>query len=162
MPEVKIVYWSGTGNTASMAQIVANGVTAGGGTPVIVPFEDTAPDALAGESIFAMGCPSMGAEQLEESVVDPFVEELAGSVSGKKILLFGSYGWGDGEWMRIWVDQMTRAGAEMIEAEGIICNEAPDAKAEEALTAAGKALAAAAKIVPKTETMKYNNNVLEF
>ncbi|MCD7981841.1 MAG: flavodoxin domain-containing protein [Clostridiales bacterium] len=144
MAEVKIVYWSGTGNTASMAELVANGVTAGKATPVIVPFEDITPDALAKESVFAMGCPSMGAEQLEESVVDPFVEELKAYVSGKKILLFGSYGWGDGEWMRTWADQMTGAGAEMIVPEGVICNEAPDADAEAALIAAGKALAEAA------------------
>ncbi|MCD8325056.1 MAG: flavodoxin domain-containing protein [Clostridiales bacterium] len=143
MAEVKILYWSGTGNTAAMAQLVADGVTAGGATPVIVPFEETTPDALANETAYALGCPSMGSEQLEESVVDPFVEELVTSVSGKKILLFGSYGWGDGEWMRDWVEQMTGAGAEMIEAEGVICNDAPDSDAEEALTAAGKALAAA-------------------
>ncbi len=144
MAEVKIVYWSGTGNTASMAEMVAKGVAEAGGTPVILPFEDITPEMLAGENAFALGCPSMGAEQLEESVVDPFVEELTGSVSGKKVLLFGSYGWGDGEWMRNWVDQMTGAGAEMIEPEGVICNEAPDSEAEAALTAAGKALAAAA------------------
>ncbi|MCC8017009.1 MAG: flavodoxin domain-containing protein [Lachnospiraceae bacterium] len=143
MAEVKILYWSGTGNTAAMAQLVADGVTAGGATPVIVPFEETTPDSLASETAYALGCPSMGSEQLEESVVDPFVEELIASVSGKKILLFGSYGWGDGEWMRDWVEQMTGAGAEMIEAEGVICNDAPDSDAEEALTAAGKALAAA-------------------
>lgn len=143
MAEVKIVYWSGTGNTASMAEMVAKGVTEAGGTPVILPFEDITPEALAGDNVFAMGCPSMGAEQLEESVVDPFVEELAGAVSGKKILLFGSYGWGDGEWMRNWVEQMTGAGAEMIEPEGVICNEAPDDEAEAALVAAGKELAAA-------------------
>ena len=71
-----------------------------------------------------------------------FVDEILGSVSGKKILLFGSYGWGDGEWMRNWVEQMTGAGAEMIEAEGIIANEAPDADAQAACEAAGKALAA--------------------
>lgn len=143
MAEVKIVYWSGTGNTASMAELVAQGVTEAGASPVIVPFEDITPAALAEEAVFAMGCPSMGAEQLEESVVDPFVEELAGLVSCKKILLFGSYGWGDGEWMRNWVDQMTGAGAEMIEPEGVICNEAPDDDAQAALIAAGKALAAA-------------------
>lgn len=144
MAEVKIVYWSGTGNTASMAEMVAKGVTEGGATPVIVPFEDITPADLAGEAVYALGCPSMGAEQLEESVVDPFVEELVGSVSGKKILLFGSYGWGDGEWMRNWVEQMTGAGAEMVVAEGVICNEAPDADAQAACEEAGKALAAAA------------------
>lgn len=143
MAEVKIVYWSGTGNTAAMAAMVANGVKEAGGTATVVPFEDITPADLANESAYALGCPSMGVEQLEESVVDPFVEELVGSVSGKKILLFGSYGWGDGEWMRNWVDQMTGAGAEMIEAEGIICNDAPDGDAEAALVAAGKALAQA-------------------
>ena len=122
MAEVKIVYWSGTGNTASMAEMVAKGVAEAGGTPVILPFEDITPEMLAGENVFALGCPS----------------------TGKKVLLFGSYGWGDGEWMRNWVDQMTGAGAEMIEPEGVICNEAPDSEAEAALTAAGKALAAAA------------------
>lgn len=141
MAEVKIVYWSGTGNTAAMAEMVAKGVTEAGATPVILPFENITPDELAEETAFAMGCPSMGAEQLEESVVDPFVEELLDTVSGKKILLFGSYGWGDGEWMRNWVEQMTGAGAQMIEAEGIICNDAPDGEAEAALAAAGKALA---------------------
>ncbi len=144
MAEVKIVYWSGTGNTAAMAEMVAAGVTAGGATPVIVPFEETTPDAVAADAVFALGCPSMGAEELEESVVAPFNDELVGSVAGKKILLFGSYGWGDGEWMRNWAEQMTEAGAEMIEAEGVICNDAPDGDAEEALNAAGKALAAAA------------------
>lgn len=144
MAEVKIVYWSGTGNTASMAEMVAQGVREGGGTPVIISFEETTPEALSGDTVFALGCPSMGVEQLEETVVDPFVEELAGSVSGKKILLFGSYGWGDGEWMRNWVEQMTGAGAEMIESEGVICCDAPDEETEEVLRAAGKALAEAA------------------
>lgn len=82
----------------------------------------------------------MGAEQLEESSMEPFVDEILGSVSGKKILLFGSYGWGDGEWMRNWVEQMTGAGAEMIEEEGIIANEAPECDAQAACRAAGKAL----------------------
>ncbi len=144
MAEVKVLYWSGTGNTAAMAEMIANGIKEAGATPVIIPFEDTTPDALAGDAAYALGCPSMGAEELEESVVAPFNDELIGSVSGKKILLFGSYGWGDGEWMRNWAEQMTEAGAEMIEAEGVICNDAPDGDAEEALVAAGKALAAAA------------------
>lgn len=143
MAEVKIIFWSGTGNTAAMAEMIAKGVTEAGADPAIIPFENITPDSLADDPAYALGCPSMGAEQLEESVVDPFVEELLGTVSGKKILLFGSYGWGDGEWMRNWTEQMTGAGAEMIEPEGVICNEAPDSEAEAALNAAGRALAAA-------------------
>ncbi|MCI6538104.1 MAG: flavodoxin [Lachnospiraceae bacterium] len=142
MAEVKIIYWSGTGNTAAMAQSVADGVAAAGAEAKIIPVENASTADIADVKAFALGCPSMGAEQLEESTMEPFVEEILGSVSGKKILLFGSYGWGDGEWMRNWVEQMTGAGAEMIEAEGIIANEAPDADAQAACEAAGKELAA--------------------
>ena len=139
MAEVKIIYWSGTGNTAAMAQSVADGVTAAGAEAKIIPVENASAADIADVKAFALGCPSMGAEQ---SSMEPFVDEILGSVSGKKILLFGSYGWGDGEWMRNWVEQMTGAGAEMIEEEGIIANEAPDADAQAACEAAGKALAA--------------------
>ena len=79
-------------------------------------------------------------EELEESVMEPFVSELEGMVQGKKILLFGSYGWGDGEWMRKWEERMKNAGAELITGEGIIANEAPDTEAVEALKAAGRAM----------------------
>ena len=142
MAEVKIVYWSGTGNTATMAEFVAKGVVDAGHTAKIVSFEDITPEDLAGDGAFALGCPSMGAEELEDSVVAPFNDELVSKVSGKNILLFGSYGWGNGEWMRNWCDQMSDAGANLIEAEGVICNDAPDTDAEDALIAAGKALAA--------------------
>lgn len=106
MAEVKIIYWSGTGNTAAMAQSVADGVTAAGAEAKIIPVENASAADIADVKAFALGCPSMGAEQLEESSMEPFVDEILGSVSGKKILLFGSYGWGDGEWMRNWVEQI--------------------------------------------------------
>lgn len=145
MAEVKIVYWSGTGNTASMAEFVGKGVTEAGGAPQFIPAEEASAADIASAKAFALGCPSMGAEQLEESTMQPLEDELVSLVSGKKILLFGSYGWGDGEWMRNWVEELTGAGAEMIEPEGVICNDAPDGDAEAALIAAGKALAAAAE-----------------
>ena len=97
--------------------------------------------ALAEEKAFALGCPSMGAEQLEEAEMEPFVEALEPLVAGKTILLFGSYGWGDGEWMRDWADRMKNAGAVLIREEGIITNEAPDDEALEECRAAGKELA---------------------
>ena len=142
MSKVAIVYWSGTGNTEAMANYVAEGVKKAGGEADLFTSAEFGADKAGEYDRIAFGCPSMGAEQLEESSMEPFVEEILGSVSGKKILLFGSYGWGDGEWMRNWVEQMTGAGAEMIEAEGIIANEAPDADAQAACEAAGKALAA--------------------
>lgn len=74
---------------------------------------------------FAMGCPAMGAEVLEETEMEPFVEEVESIIAGKKVGLFGSYGWGDGQWMRDWVDRMNTAGATVIGGEGIIAQEMP-------------------------------------
>ena len=98
---VSVVYWSGTGNTQAMAEAVAEGIQAAGAEANVVEVADADAAALALENAFALGCPSMGAEQLEETEMEPFVESLESLVSGKKILLFGSYGWGDGEWMRV-------------------------------------------------------------
>lgn len=98
-------------------------------------------DELKGEGVFALGCPAMGAEVLEESEMEPFVADVEGFASGKKIGLFGSYGWGDGQWMRDWEARMSGAGATIVGGEGVICQEAPDADAMEQCKALGKALA---------------------
>ena len=91
---------------------------------------------------FALGCPAMGSEELEDSVVEPLVASLEGKLDGKSLVLFGSYDWGDGEWMRTWVDRMVEAGATIIGGEGIIANNEPDGDAEAALKAVGAELAA--------------------
>ena len=139
MAEVKIIYWSGTGNTAAMAQSVADGVTAAGAEAKIIPVENASAADIADVKAFALGCPSMGAEQLEESSMEPFVDEILGSVSGKKILLFGSYGWGDGEWMRNWEESCKEAGANLV-CDSVICQEEPDDEATDACKALGAAL----------------------
>ena len=138
---ISVVYWSGTWNTQAMAEAVAEGIREGGAESVLMEVGNADAAALAEEKAFALGCPSMGAEQLEESEMEPFVEALEPLVSGKTILLFGSYGWGDGEWMRDWADRMKNAGAVLIREEGIITNEAPDDEALEECRAAGKELA---------------------
>ena len=138
---VSVVYWSGTGNTQAMAEAVAEGIRDGGADAVLMEVGNADAAALAEEKAFALGCPSMGAEQLEESEMEPFVEALEPLVSGKTILLFGSYGWGDGEWMRDWAERMKNAGAALIREEGLIANEAPDDEALEECRAAGKELA---------------------
>ena len=135
---VSVVYWSGTGNTQAMAEAVAAGIREAGAQAEVMEVGNASAAALASESVFALGCPSMGAEQLEETEMEPFVEELEPLVSGKKILLFGSYGWGDGEWMRNWEERMKNAGAILVTGAGIIANEAPDGAAIDALKAAGK------------------------
>lgn len=139
---ISIVYWSGTGNTQSMAEAVGRGVEAAGKEANVVEVGSADAAALAAENVFALGCPSMGSEQLEESEMEPFVAELEASVSGKHILLFGSYGWGDGEWMRDWCDRMKAAGAVLVREEGIIVNETPEDDALADCEAAGKELAA--------------------
>ena len=139
---VSVVYWSGTGNTQAMAEAVAAGIREAGAQAEVMEVGNASAAALASESVFALGCPSMGAEQLEETEMEPFVEELEPLVSGKKILLFGSYGWGDGEWMRDWAERMRNAGAVLIRDEGVITNESPDEEALEECRAAGKELVA--------------------
>ena len=142
MEQVLIVYWSGTGNSAAMAEMVAEGIKEAGREAVILPAEEASLADVEKYRAIAMGCPSMGDEVLEESTMEPFVEEIEGSVSGKTLGLFGSYGWGDGQWMRDWTDRMKQAGASVIGGEDAICNGAPDADAEAALKELGKRLAA--------------------
>ncbi|WP_164174667.1 flavodoxin [Ruminococcus flavefaciens] len=113
-----VIYWSGTGNTEAMAKAVAEGANAE--LFEVSEFSGNVSDYDA----FAFGCPAMGAEVLEEDTFEPFFTGIEGSLSGKKVLLFGSYGWGDGEWMRNWYDRTKAAGAELIGDEGFIVNEA--------------------------------------
>ena len=89
-----------------------------------------------------MGCPACGSEQLDDSVMEDFVASLSGKLEGKTVVLFGSHDWGDGEWMRNWVEQMNSYGAAVLNGEGIIANLEPDSEAETKLLEAGKALAA--------------------
>lgn len=145
MAELKVVFWSGTGNTEAMADFVVKGAQDAGVEAKAVSMEDISAADLAGDKVFALGSPSMGDEELEETIVAPFVDELVKSVSGKTVGMFGSYGWGDGEWMRNWVEQMKQAGATVVGDEGVICNDAPDGEAEEALRALGGKLAELAK-----------------
>jgi|GEM_PF-4625 len=126
MSKISVVYWSQSGNTAAMAEAVAKGVTDAGKEAEIVFVSSASIDELKSETAFALGCPAMGAEVLDEGEMEPFVTELEGCVAGKTIGLFGSYGWGDGEWMRDWVERMTAAGATVVGGEGVICQDAPD------------------------------------
>ena len=102
MSKVAIVFWSATGNTETMANCIAEGAGANG---TIVPCAEMTPAKLAEFDVVAFGCPAMGAEQLEESEFEPMFAALEGSLNGKKIALFGSYGWGDGQWMRDWAQR---------------------------------------------------------
>lgn len=141
MEKVSIVYWSQTGNTEAMAKMIAQGAEEAGAKAELIEVSSANVDELLALPGFAIGCPAMGAEELEDAEVEPFVASIEGKVSGKSLLLFGSYDWGDGEWMRIWQDRMTAKGASLVTGEGVIANNAPDAEAEAKLKVAGAELA---------------------
>ena len=141
MAQITIVYYSETGNTEAMASMVAKGVEAAGATAKVVPVDGFNAEELKGESAFALGCPAMGDEVLEEGTMEPFVAEVEKFASGKKIALFGSYGWGDGEWMRDWTTRMEAAGATVLNGEGLICHETPDEDGLNACRELGRQLA---------------------
>ena len=137
MNKIAVVFWSGTGNTEAMAAAVAEG--AGPGAELI-PAAAFDPAALANYDAFAFGCPSMGAEQLEESEFEPMFAACEAGLAGRRVGLFGSYGWGDGEWMRSWEERCAAAGIALA-APSVICCEAPDEDALAACRALGAVLA---------------------
>lgn len=126
MSKIAIIYWSGTGNTEAMAYAISDGAKSVNPDTEIFNVSEISADKAAELDTLILGCPAMGAEVLEEGEFEPFFEELEGKISGKSIALFGSYGWGDGEWMRDWEKRVIDAGAKLIGAEGLIINEAPD------------------------------------
>lgn len=140
MSKVAVVYWSGTGNTETMANAIAEGAKEAGAEVSVFTATEFGAEKMDEFDAVAFGCPSMGAEQLEESEFEPMFMDCEAKLKGKKIALFGSYGWGDGEWMRTWEETCRGDGAELA-CESVICNETPDADAEAACVALGKALA---------------------
>ena len=137
MSKVAIVFWSATGNTETMANCIAEGA---GAAATIVPCAEMDAAKLGEYDVVAFGCPAMGAEQLEESEFEPMFAGLEGSLNGKKVALFGSYGWGDGEWIRTWAEDAQAAGARLV-ADPVMANGAPDGDATDACNALGTALA---------------------
>ena len=140
MSKIAVVFWSGTGNTEAMAQAVAEGAGAKGAEVECISASDFTADKVAEYDAIAFGCPAMGDEVLEESEFDPMFTDVEGSLSGKKIALFGSYGWGDGQWMRDWEERCKQAGA-VVAVESVIANDAPDDDAVQQCKDLGAALA---------------------
>lgn len=131
MSKVAVVFWSGTGNTEQMAEAVAEGAKSAGAEVTLANVNDFDSSSVADFDGIAFGCPAMGAEVLEDSEFEPVFNECESALNGKSIALFGSYGWGDGEWMRNWEDTCKGDGANLV-CESVICNETPDDDALEA------------------------------
>ena len=135
-----VIYWSGTGNTEAMAQAVVEGMTAAGAEAVLLTPDQVQPGDLNTYGAIAFGCPAMGAEELEDGEFAPMFETCESKLSGKKIALFGSYGWGDGEWMRTWEENCRDKGANLV-CDSVICQETPNDEALSVCRSLGEALA---------------------
>lgn len=128
MKKIAIVFWSGTGNTEVMAETVKEGAMGKGADVEVFRASDFDKEKVALFDAIAFGCPAMGAEVLEEDEFEPMFASIEGALSGKSIGLFGSYGWGDGQWMREWEERCRNIGANLV-ADGVMANEAPDDEA---------------------------------
>ena len=138
MSKVAVIYWSQTGNTQAMAEAVASGAQAKGAeVDVLTPADVT---SVAAYDAVALGCPAMGADELEDGEFLPMLDAIEPELAGKKVALFGSYGWGDGEWMRSWEARCAGKGIALA-AASVIANEAPDDEAAASCAALGEALA---------------------
>ncbi len=139
MNKIAVIYWSGTGNTQAMAEAVADGArNAGAQVDLLTAAEFTSADAAKYDAI-AFGCPAMGSEQLEDSEFEPMFDSVKKTLSGKRIALFGSYGWGDGDWMRSWEDDCRACGIKLA-CESVLVNGAPEGADADACKELGKAL----------------------
>lgn len=137
-----VIYWSATGNTEAMAQAIAQGAKEAGADVTLLSVDAaSAEDALQAD-LLALGCPAMGAEELEEGEFAPFFETIEGNLAGKKLALFGSYDWGDGEWMRSWQQRTAAAGAKLYRGEGLILRNTPDDEGLAACRAFGQGFSA--------------------
>ncbi|HWQ51584.1 MAG TPA: flavodoxin [Terriglobales bacterium] len=141
MKKIAVVYWSGTGNTEAMAKSVAQGAKKAGAEASLFTAAKFSAGMAADFDAFAFGCPSMGSEQLEEGEFEPMFSSVEGRLAGKPVALFGSYGWGDGQWMRDWQARCEEGGMAVVGGEGLAVNEAPDAPALATCEALGGALA---------------------
>ena len=139
MSKVAVVYWSGTGNTEEMANKVAEGAKAAGAEVEVISADDFDGTDISGFDGVTFGCPAVGDEELENSVFQPVFEACEPKLAGKKVALFGSYGWGDGDWMRSWEEKCQNDGVALA-VDSVICNEEPDDEAQAACIELGKAI----------------------
>ena len=134
-----VVFWSGTGNTETLANKVAEGIVAAGGEADVIEASTFSSGDIGKYDSFAFGCPAMGEEVLEEDVFEPMFASVESELKGKKVVLFGSYGWGDGEWMRSWKERVEGDGADVLDT--LIANGEPDDVALEDAEKLGKLIA---------------------
>ncbi|MDR1478153.1 MAG: flavodoxin [Planctomycetaceae bacterium] len=136
---VSVIYWSGTGNTETMAQLIKEGAESTGAEVFLKPVSEASEEDITGVDVSFLGCPSMGDEALEDSEFEPYIAKVESLVGGKRLGLFGSYGWGSGLWMENWSERMRGAGAKLV-GDSLIVNEAPSGEDIEKCKNFGKLL----------------------
>ena len=124
MTNVLVVYYRSTGNTEMLAESLTEGLKEGGAEVTYKSVYDTTPEEINEFEKIAFGCSASGDEELDETEFEPYFEEALTHLSGKKVALFGCYGWGGGEFMRKWEVRVKDGGAELFE-EGFINLETP-------------------------------------
>lgn len=139
MSTIKIIYWSGTYNTKTMAELIREGVRQAGSEADLIKVADASREDALDSDILLLGCPAMGDEVVQQSEMEPFIASIEGDIKGKKLALFGSYGWGDGKWMRDWEERMKGRGAELV-SDSLIVEYAPSDDSEKACIDLGKKL----------------------
>ncbi|MDO5715841.1 MAG: flavodoxin [Tissierellia bacterium] len=142
MSKVNVIYWTGTGNTEAMANAIVKGAEDAGAEVKLLQVSEATEDDVKNVDRIAFGCPAMGAEELEEAEMRPFMDKVNPLLSGKHVVIFGSYEWADGEWMRLWQDEIEETGALLV-ADGFAAYDNPDEDAIEECEALGKELAEA-------------------
>ena len=140
MEKLALIYWSGSGNTEEMAKAIQIGIEESGKSVAVFQASDFAADSIDQFDGVLLGCSAMGAEELEESEFLPMFESIESQLKGRHIALFGSYGWGDGEWMRLWEDRVKK-GEAVLFGEGLIVHERPDQAALEKCQTFGREFA---------------------
>lgn len=139
MKKISVIYWSGSGNTEEMANLIVKGAKEEGAEVTLLQVSDAKIEDVLNADVVALGSPAMGSENIEEGEMEPFIESISGQVSGKTIALFGSYGWGSGEWMENWVSRMEEHGANLVDT-GLIVNEFPEGSEGDKCVEYGKKL----------------------
>ena len=137
---MKVVYYSNSGNTQAMAEYIKEGIEKAGKQAEVIDAENIQAADLANEEILILGCPACGSEELDDMTMEPLIDSLGSSIAGKKVALFGSYSWGDGEWMTSWQDKMSSLGGVLI-SDGLIVNETPEGSDVDRCVAFGELIA---------------------
>lgn len=137
--KVSIAYYSETGNTQQLADILANSLSDLGAEVYKAAVSDVENEQFLSGDLLIFATPASGAEEIDQLEMQAFIDDIASQLSGRKIFLCGTYGWGDGEYMQAWSEAMQNLGCELVH-EPFVCLEAPDEDAESKIAEIAKEL----------------------